>query len=182
MIGFIVRHSHHGLGKVIARDNAQLKVRFFFPEHTCTFASSISRALLPLDGICETTRGRCTIKARKQSEIREGPNVYTVEFENGLSGDLLETELTLVENRAVMTPLDALIALDQEGYFIFEKRAEFVAAYLQIMRGAMGLRALLSSRIDLLPHQAYVAGVVLLDRQQRYLLPPHVTLRKTIPP
>lgn len=180
MIGFIVKHSHHGLGKVIARDNAQLKVRFFLPEHTCTFASGISRALLPLDGVCETARGRCTIKARKQSEIREGPNVYTVEFENGLSAELLETELTLVESSAATAPLDALIALEQEGYFVFEKRAELVGAYQQMMRGGMGLRALLSSRIDLLPHQAYVAGVILLDRQQRYLLADEVGLGKTI--
>jgi hypothetical protein len=130
--------------------------------------------------VCETARGRCTIKARKQSEIREGPNVYTVEFENGLSAELLETELTLVESRAATAPLDALIALEQEGYFVFEKRAELVGAYQQMMRGGMGLRALLSSRIDLLPHQAYVAGVILLDRQQRYLLADKVGLGKTI--
>ncbi len=51
-------------------------------------------------------------------------------------------------------------------------------AHLGALRGGLG--ALLSSRIALLPHRAYVAGVVLLDRQQRYLLADEVGLGKTV--
>jgi ATP-dependent helicase HepA len=48
------------------------------------------------------------------------------------------------------------------------------------LRDGQGARALLSSRIDLRPHQAFVAARVLLDRQRRYLLADEVGLGKTI--
>src|SRR5207237_5366476 len=59
-------------------------------------------------------------------------------------------------------------------------RETLVDALARLTRQGSGLRALLSSRIDLRPHQAYVAGVVLLDRRRRYLLADEVGLGKTI--
>ena len=55
-----------------------------------------------------------------------------------------------------------------------------MAAYKRVTRQAGGLKSLLSSRIDLHSHQAYVAGVVLLDSNRRYILADEVGLGKTI--
>ena len=53
-------------------------------------------------------------------------------------------------------------------------------AYIDLIRRGSGVRSLLSSRIDLHPHQAYVAGTIMLDDKQRYLLADEVGLGKTI--
>ena len=42
------------------------------------------------------------------------------------------------------------------------------------------MTALLSARIDLLPHQAFVAGTILDDRRKRYILADEVGLGKTV--
>ena len=53
-------------------------------------------------------------------------------------------------------------------------------ALVRFNRQVGGLRALLASRIDLYPHQAFVAGTVILDPVRRYILADEVGLGKTI--
>jgi ATP-dependent helicase HepA len=99
-------------------------------------------------------------------------------------GELTESELTPLDGvgstSSASSPLEALLHLHHEGYATFQRRETLLETYLQALRGGLGVRALLSSRIDLMPHQAYVAGVILLDRQQRYILADEVGLGKTI--
>jgi len=62
----------------------------------------------------------------------------------------------------------------------FRNREAFRSAHIQNLRQGGQLAALLSARIDLHPHQAFVAGTVLDDRRRRYILADEVGLGKTI--
>ncbi len=105
---------------------------------------------------------------------------YQVEFDDGLTREVSEVDLIPKKIPLIDSPLDALAERQLEGFGTFLKREAFVDAWCSSVRGALGLRALLSSRIDLRPHQAYVAGAILLDRVPRFLLADEVGLGKTI--
>ena len=140
------------------------------------------RHLLPLGSRCITARGTCHIKGRKVG-LKEA-HYYEVQFDNGDLDEISETDVVSVDPVDLVagesSPLALLQNLQPDGLTSFVCRETLVAAYHQTVRGGLGMRALLSSRIDLRAHQAYVAGVVLLDRQQRYLLADEVGLGKTI--
>ena len=183
--GFIVKHPGHGLGKVEAISNDRVKVRFLSPPQTLTLSTDfrrpvITRRILGLGIICDTPEGKCKIIKVLPSASASEPYLYQVEFDSGLSKEVSEVELTPELNSAVKCPLEALGDLQLEGYITFQKREALADAWWSSIRSALGLRALLSSRIDLRPHQAYVAGTVLMDRQARYLLADEVGLGKTI--
>lgn len=184
MIGVIVKHPGFGLGKIESAKNGLLSVKFFFPPSTVQLTvqgAGLKRAILPLQSVCTSSSGRCRIKQFIPGESKHEPFRYKVEFDNGLEQEVFETELgDLEESPPPTCPLQALSELRLEGIAVFKKREAFANTYQLIVRGAAGLRALLSSRIDLRPHQAYVAGTVLMDRSPRYLLADEVGLGKTI--
>jgi len=186
MIGFIVKHGGEGLGKIHDVQNGRIIVDFLFPPKRLTLATKglsrpvLTRAFLSLNTTCETDEGRCHIQDRHPASTDTEPHKYGVEFENGLTKILPETHLTPVEEAHAQSPLDALAELELEGYGTFQKREALAEAWWHLIRSGLGVKALLASRIDLRPHQAYVAGTVLLDRKQRYLLADEVGLGKTI--
>jgi ATP-dependent helicase HepA len=67
-----------------------------------------------------------------------------------------------------------------DSYAVFGARHRLLAALSRYNRQVGGLRALLASRVDLHPHQAFVAGTVILDPVRRYILADEVGLGKTI--
>jgi ATP-dependent helicase HepA len=186
MKGFIVKHSGFGLGKVHSVRDQQLTVLFFSPPSVKTIVAQIDhrpvfkRALLPINTICDTAEGPCRITGTIAAASHTAPNRYQIEFNNELSKEVSEVDLVPKEIPPATSPLVALGELQLEGYGTFQKREALVDAWRSSVRGALGLRALLSSRIDLRPHQAYVAGAVLMDRVPRYLLADEVGLGKTI--
>ena len=191
MIGFLVKHDSFGLGRVAAAHGERIRVYFFISGQKIEFAGQRSPAgLVPvgicrfpigLETVCQTDSGNCRVKSRKFGKGWAGSHTYGVEFEDGRLDEMREEALAPTESApSTLSPLEILLQLRQESIGIFGRRQMLLAAYLKMLRGAIGVRALLSSRIDLRPHQAYVAGVVLLDRQQRYVLADEVGLGKTI--
>lgn len=187
MIGFIVRHRSSGLGKIVRSAQGGILVRFFQDGSEATFdkdafeEGDLHRACLGLGTVCATASGECTVNAISRRPTSAQPARYEVTYTTaGLRGEVPEVELTPLREAAPKDPLGLLSALQAEGYPVFQAREALVDALARLMRQGSGLRALLSSRIDLRPHQAYVAGVVLLDRRRRYLLADEVGLGKTI--
>lgn len=187
MNGFIVKHGGFGLGKIISAQGGRFTVLFLSPQDVKTIAAEgnghpiLKRVLLPPKTVCDTqTKEKCNIANAVPAASNNEPHRYQVEFDNGLSREISEVELIPTEVPTADSPLEALVERQLEGYGTFLKREALAEASLSSVRGALGLRALLSSRIDLRPHQAYVAGTVLMDRVPRYLLADEVGLGKTI--
>jgi len=181
VVGLIVKHGGFGLGRIVHVEGRQAIVQFFASGESHRLAGGLQRISLGLETRCITNKGACRIKRRKLGKDSGSPHAYEVEFEDGRLDEISETELTPDGGSPKAgTPLETLLRLQHEAYGVFSCREDLVSAYLQTLRDGLGVRALLSSRIDLRPHQAYVAGVVLLDRQQRYLLADEVGLGETI--
>jgi ATP-dependent helicase HepA len=183
LIGYIVKHSSYGYGRILQIENRVVTVSFFSPPSKHNLDQDDicrARALILVGTICETVTGkRCTVKEKEPGNGLD-PHIYGVEYENGMIGKLPETELTPVKIEKPRDLLEIMAAQQQEGYPLFEVREELAQAYNTLIRQGVGVKSLLSSRIDLLPHQAYVAGTVVLDSKQRYLLADEVGLGKTI--
>lgn len=185
MIGFIVKHSGFGFGKVVDQNDGHVTVEFFAPPQRLRLATGgrrpvVNRRLLPVNTVCSSPDGTCRIAAVVPVDSESAPYRYQVELESGLTKQVSEIELTPQGTQPPSSPLEALADLQLEGYTTFRKRESLAEAWWASIRTAQGLRALLSSRIDLRPHQAYVVGTVLLDRLPRYLLADEVGLGKTI--
>jgi ATP-dependent helicase HepA len=77
-------------------------------------------------------------------------------------------------------PAIVLAELAQETPFFFQQRADLLRELLKQNQLAHGLPALISSKVEILQHQAEVANRVLHDPVIRYLLADEVGLGKTI--
>lgn len=184
MDGHIIKHAHHGIGKVISVEQRQVRIRFLdgqemaFNPHAFK-NGDLSRAILNVGTRCIGQNGECTI-TRTAALTGDAPTEYQVKYESGLSAVVSEVILTPLPGQGVQDPLLQFAGLDLQSYGLFRLRERLVNASAKSLREGSGLRALVSSRIDLRPHQAYVAGVVLLDLSRRYLLADEVGLGKTI--
>lgn len=182
MIGFIVNRAGYGLGKIFSETNGHTTVNFIAPPQRITFADHLHRYTLGPETPCKSPDGKCIVlRPLKISRDRQTPTVYLIRHDNGITAEVDETTLAPISlHRFQRQPLEALIALALDPYNLFKARDRLVSRYLELLQRGRGVKALLSSRIDLRPHQAYVAGVVMLDRQQRYMLADEVGLGKTI--
>jgi ATP-dependent helicase HepA len=107
-------------------------------------------------------------------------DAYFVGFPNGkkrlISSDALQVRCRL----PIAAPIDHLAFQLNETAFWHQARSQFVRHLLDQHAGNKGLPALVSSSIELVPHQAAVVHRVLHDPFQRYLLADEVGLGKTI--
>lgn len=107
-------------------------------------------------------------------------HAYFVSFPNGrkkmLSSDALQVRCRL----PIEAPIDHLAYQLNETAFWHQARSGFVRHLLDQHASNKGLSALVSSSVELVPHQAAVIHRVLHDPFQRYLLADEVGLGKTI--
>lgn len=185
MKNYIVKHSRYGIGKIVYVDNRTAKVRFVTGDELVFSQASfndgsIYHAKLRPGFRCNNERGECAIEKSLDGNKSHDPIDYEVLFDDGLSAVVSELELIPLLQERSNEPHELLLNLETQTYKFFCARENLQNAYAGLIREGRSLRALLSSRIDLRPHQAYVAGVVLLDNVRRYLLADEVGLGKTI--
>lgn len=123
--------------------------------------------------------GKCTVSGH----IDHGPanaRDYRVVYGDGLNATVSETDLVPAPVGADDTLTARLLGGRSDPYALFSARHRLLVAINRCNRQVGGLRALLASRIDLHPHQAFVAGTVILDPVRRYVLADEVGLGKTI--
>ncbi|MBS1807636.1 MAG: DEAD/DEAH box helicase family protein [Acidobacteria bacterium] len=184
MDGQIIKHTHHGVGKIVFVQPDLLTIRFLdgqemlFKPHALRNGDLV-HAKLTVGSYCLSQNGKCMIK-RIATLSGSNPIEYEVTYENGLSAVVSEIALIPLPGPVEQDPLMQFAGHDLQSYGLFRLREQLVNASAKTLQVGKGLRALLSSRIDLRPHQAYVAGVVLLDLCRRYLLADEVGLGKTI--
>ncbi|MDB4458732.1 SNF2-related protein [bacterium] len=185
MLGFLVRHTHRGIGKIIKTNENHMVVHFYESDERALFERTafsnreLKRLTLSKKSICSSDGRECIVEDRVEKD--EGCNLYQVTFQDdGLRTEVSEVDLIPTGFFAYQEPIEKLQNQDQGSYALFRPRERLLGAINQQLKNGNGLRALLSSRIDLRPHQAYVAGIVLLDESRRYLLADEVGLGKTI--
>lgn len=174
-----------GIGKLVGYTGAKCKVEFF-------------------EG--PTAKGRKTYDALTVEIVKRrlGPNTrvyfYEEAFDRWSVGRVLHDDGEEVEVRfpsqndqrvphehlfvrwakPIQDPVEYLARAITETPMYAEARAQFLANYLSQRGAAAGMSALLSSAIELNPHQVDVVARVLSDPSQRYLLADEVGLGKTI--
>jgi ATP-dependent helicase HepA len=185
LLGFFVHHSNLKLGKIRKADQRSLTVLFYADNAEGVFERDafddkvLQRTVLPLGTRCQLGEGFCCVEAYEGTIEPSRPALYRVKTDDELSR--LVTEVELIPIGVVREdPISSLAALHAEGYALFAARTQLLDAVGEVTRQGGGLQALLSSRIDVRSHQAYVASVVLGDRVRRYILADEVGLGKTI--
>ena len=190
MQGFFVYHSHFKIGKIINYNFDNFFVHFLGPpgkdSSDCRFAKDsfedgdLQRIHLPLGTRCRVNGESCVVERVVKYVSGGRPAIYEVVLEGrNLKRQVAEVDLEPLEIVRA-DPLTMLASQQHEGYPLFRSRERLLTSFTELVRQGGGLRALLASRIDLRPHQAYVAGIVLQDRLRRYLLADEVGLGKTV--
>jgi ATP-dependent helicase HepA len=105
---------------------------------------------------------------------------FHIRFPNRDREELNEDEFVVLAGSDPIDPIDSLAARACETPFFYEERAKFVKSLVRQRAVCRGLTGLISSRIDLYPHQVATVRRVLQDPRQRYLLADEVGLGKTI--
>ncbi|HEY9697648.1 MAG TPA: protein DpdE [Trichocoleus sp.] len=91
-----------------------------------------------------------------------------------------EAEIYVRCDRPIEDPTEVLIMKGQETPFFHSRRSALVRCLIEQRAVSHGMPSLLSSNVDLYPHQVEVVRRVLEDPIQRYLLADEVGLGKTI--
>ena len=173
-----------GVGKLIGCENGVAKVSFFdSPVSDARVVeapiSVIRPATLPrqtraywFDVAHDVWRvGRVMYHEDGEVEVR---------FPNKKDAFLPESEVFVRWDVPLLDPTGHLASKINETPLFSDARSKFVKALTAQRRATMGMPALISSIIDLEPHQIEVVRRVLQDPVQRYLLADEVGLGKTI--
>lgn len=190
MRGFIVVHKDFGLGKIEDVDRHVVRVRFFYrdgDQQVAQFAvgslrnGTLRRARLESGSECahasNTYRVRCILDSANSTD---GAWSYEVIGDEGKPTILSEIDLVPIPSAEVESPIKAMAELRPQSFGVFARREKFARAYDKTIYSGFGIRALLSSRVDLRAHQAFVAATILRDPVHRYILADEVGLGKTI--
>jgi ATP-dependent helicase HepA len=110
----------------------------------------------------------------------DGSLVYEVRFPNQQSNEFHEADLSVRCWRSRGDPAEILAARIGESQWLHDRRLAATRAIVESQAGAKGMTGLLSSSIELVPHQIAAVRRILCDPHQRYLLADEVGLGKTI--
>lgn len=174
-----------GLAKIIASDGTQLTVEYFFgPTDSARETVRINKSLARRTKLGANTRiyylddisGLWSVGR----VIQDNEDGVEVRFANRNDVILAYDHLFVRCKRPIEDPTEYLANIITETPQYAEGRSEFLASYIRQRGAAWGVSALLSSVIELEPHQISVARRILNDPSQRYLLADEVGLGKTI--
>jgi ATP-dependent helicase HepA len=188
VLGLLVAHSTFGYGKVAEVGAGRLLIVFSAERRRAYFALAslqngvLRRLVLGIDDPAVGPHGPCTVITAPPLGSGRGwfALEYGVIYADGLRATVSELDLSPLGSKGRKTLVGTLSGLQAHGFAEFSARERLVRALDRMRQQVGGLRALLSSRFDLRPHQAFVAGTVILDHRRRYILADEVGLGKTI--
>ena len=187
MEGLIVQHRVYGYGKVVAVVGRNIRIRFCETGQSPHFApdafarGDLKHAKLNIDERAVGPHGSCVIvRTPPPATPNNSTFSYGIRYDDGLTATVSEVDLTPVSLARDETPIGRLSSYRPHARWKLVAREGLMNALFTLGTQVGGLRGLLASRVDLHPHQAYVAGSVILDRHRRYILADEVGLGKTI--
>lgn len=185
MLGYIFQHRVFGCCKIIGIDGRTIDVKLCDVGGRRLFSrdalegGDFKRAALHSGALAIGPHGQCAINAVIEGDER-GPRHYRIIYEGGLGATVSEVQLLPLPASLTDSLPARLLRGRTDPHAMFSARHRLLVALARFNRQVGGLRALLASRIDLHPHQAFVAGTVILDPVRRYILADEVGLGKTI--
>lgn len=177
-----------GIGRVLDRTEHEVLVEFF--ESAVTPVAQ--RLRLPVVD-CQRTRLEKQTRVYWLNEDTaawytgrvvgsdDEASTYFVRLPNS-EVDLLipESQLRVRWDKPVQEPLHVLVGGANESPYYSDTRLPMIHDLLRQRAACMSVPALLSSAVDVYPHQVHTALTVLSDPVQRYLLADEVGLGKTV--
>ena len=164
LIGCIVNHQRLGLARIDELEKRFIvllpfenptKVRLSLPAALDDF----ERYRFPEGSRANSPDGLCSIERWHDGTS----HVYSVLREDGVRDDVPETELEPLEEPLPTSIVERFVRLDFDKYRFFKSREKRIQAFEDLEKRVRRLHAQLSSRIDVYPHQASVAGEIQLD-------------------
>lgn len=186
MLGYLVQHRLFGCCKIVSIDGGKIEVRLCDSGGRRLFSrqalegTDFRRTTLRSGALAIGPHGQCAVDSVAESDPSE-PRQYRITYaDDGLGATVSEIELLPLPASLTDSLPNRLLEGRTDPYAVFSARHRLLIALARFNRQVGGLRALLASRIDLHPHQAFVAGTVILDPVRRYILADEVGLGKTI--
>lgn len=186
-IGAFVRSGTNelGVGKVASATKTAVTIAYFLGPECPTRTETVPlKSVSPVVLDCETRVYELLPDGhswRAGRALAEAAGNYYVQFPNIRKPESISAaELFTRCDLPIADPAVFLAARISETPIWQERRAGFVQAAIDQRRVCAGMTGLLSSCIDLEPHQIEVVRRVLQDPVQRYLLADEVGLGKTI--
>ena len=144
-LGFIVETRAFGLCRLISKDErgtALLKCLDKNQSHQIG-EGNYSRYEIPEDTICDHPNGQCTCLSIVKRDVNwSNPFEYKVEFEDGRSKKVKESELTPLKIAKPRDPLRALCTLQHSSLYHFQAREKLNLAYIDLIRRGSGVKSL----------------------------------------
>jgi ATP-dependent helicase HepA len=186
-LGSLVEHPGvPGLGRVGALDGRRVRVDCFESVATpvawsCWVPVDECRHARLLNQTRVYWQDPDTGKWRTGRVVGVGPEGYFVRLPNSeFDVRVPEEQLRVRWDRPIADPVEVLAAGAQESAFFRDARLPMLRSLVVQRAACAGAPALLSSAIEIYPHQVHAALTVLSDPVQRYLLADEVGLGKTI--
>jgi ATP-dependent helicase HepA len=184
--GFVRLPGVFGFGKLIEIEGDHAVVSLFYSasrrEIRSFLASELDRGFLgPETRVYVATKKRWRVGRIKGYFLQDNGQIdYDLRFPNGTIGEFNEKELDVRCWTTAEDPAALLAAGAAESQFLHDRRRLASERIVATQAAAQGLTSLLSSAIELVPHQVAAVRRVLSDPLQRYLLADEVGMGKTI--
>jgi ATP-dependent helicase HepA len=184
--GFVEAPGDLGFCRLLSIDGQSATVQYFYN------ASRKETAIYPVHAlkrgyIGPQTRVYCQMDGRQRVgrvvdfHLRDDKIVeYSIRFPNSASAVMREIDINVRCWAAVSEPQIILAEEAGESQFLHDRRRAASERIVGTLSAAQGMSALLSSSIQLVPHQVAAVRRVLSDPVQRYLLADEVGMGKTI--
>jgi ATP-dependent helicase HepA len=186
-LGSLVQSSNNslGIGKVLEIAYSKVVVEYF-----CSIGQRLQKTL-PLESLSQVLlkhQTRCYVKLKDQDQWITGRifawdediQKYQIDLPNKKSLITAEPEIYVRCNLAIKDPIETLAIKGHESPYLHDRRLGLVKCLVKQRAVSLGMTGLISSNINLYPHQVEVVRRVLEDPVQRYLLADDVGLGKTI--
>ncbi|MFF2091280.1 protein DpdE [Paenibacillus sp. NPDC058174] len=180
-----VNSNFMGIGKLcaISTDKKTVEVTYF---HSINKQTSAWFPVLDIQSVALEHQTRCYYYDTEKEEwkmgraLRKIDDEYEVDFPDTFSTYIPENELNVRCAESTSNPMEVLSILGQETSFFYQRRHSFLQMLIEQRAVASGMTGLISSGIEILPHQVQVIRRVLEDPIPRYLLADEVGMGKTI--